>query len=73
MGTGRHNSHVRGINHPKAKLTDDQIMQMRRMYRPRIVGYKDLAEHFSEVAGTPISWRTCREIVHLRNRVLTKG
>jgi hypothetical protein len=51
-----------GENHPKARLTDEQVAKMRRMYRPGIVGYMTLAEEFG------CSWRTVRDIVQYRTR-----
>jgi hypothetical protein len=51
-----------GENHPKARLTDEQVAKMRRMYKPRVVSYKTLAEEFG------CSWRTVCDIVHYRTR-----
>lgn len=32
--------------HHRTKLTDEQVRKMRRMYRPKVVGYRILAREF---------------------------
>lgn len=59
--------HASGEKHPKAKLTDAQVAKMRRMYKPRVVGYVTLAEEFG------CSWRTVRDIVTYRTRKSAAG
>lgn len=41
-----------GERHGRAKLTDEQVRKMRRMYRPGVVGYETLAEEFGCGAST---------------------
>lgn len=51
-----------GEGHHRAKLTDEQVAKMRRMYRPRIVGYATLAREFG------CSEATAADIVNYRTR-----
>jgi hypothetical protein len=41
-----HTGHRIGEWHGKARLTDEQVAKMRRMYKPGIVGYRLLAKEF---------------------------
>lgn len=54
--------HRVGEWHPRAKLTDEQVAKMRRMYRSGTVGYKVLAEEFG------CGESTVRDIVQYRTR-----
>lgn len=51
-----------GQDHHRAKLSDEQVAKIRRMYRPRIVGYETLAREFNCGAST------IRDIVTYRTR-----
>lgn len=51
-----------GESNAKAKLTDEQVRKMRRMYRPHLVGYVVLAETFG------CGESTVRDIVKGRTR-----
>ena len=42
----RRNGYRIGEGHHRAKLSDEQVAKIRRMYRPGIVGYKVLADEF---------------------------
>lgn len=57
-----HTGHAVGQDHHRAKLTDTQIDQIRRMYRPGIVGYVVLARQFN------CGESTIRDIVQYRTR-----
>lgn len=49
-------------SHHRAKLTDEQVAKIRRMYRRNVVGYKALAQEFG------CSEWTIRDIVTYRTR-----
>jgi hypothetical protein len=49
--------------HHRSILSADQVRAMRKMYKPYVVGYTELARHF----GCGIS--TARDIVTYRTRV----
>ena len=49
-------------SHHRAKLTDEQVAKIRRMYRRDVVGYKVLAQEFQ------CSEWTIRDIVTYRTR-----
>jgi len=57
-----HTGHRVGESHQRAKLTDEQIKQMREMYVPGKVGYETLAQRF----GCGVS--TARDIITMRTR-----
>lgn len=60
--TGRrnHTGHRVGEWHHRARLTEAQVEQIRRMYRPRRVGYGALAETFG------VGESTIRDIITRR-------
>lgn len=37
---------LRGTQHPKHKLTEAAVREIRTAYRPGRVGYRELAEHY---------------------------
>jgi hypothetical protein len=39
--------HLRGIQHPKSKLTEEAVRDIRASYRPGWVSYRDLAERYN--------------------------
>ena len=51
-----------GARHPKAKLTDSQIKQLREMYTPYVIGYGQLAAKFGCAPST------VRDICQYRTR-----
>lgn len=57
-----HTGHRVGQDHHRAKLSDEQVAKIRRMYRPRIVGYGELAKEFGCGAST------IRDIVQYKTR-----
>ena len=59
-----HTGHRCGECHQKAKLSDEQVAQIRRMYRPGIVSYRDIAETMN--CGTS----TVRDIIKYKTRAL---
>lgn len=61
-GTGNHSSHVSGEKHPKAKLTDAQVLEMRALYRTGKHSYASLGRQFN------CSSKTVADIITLRNR-----
>lgn len=54
-----------GESHHRAKLTDDQVDQMRELHEEQGVGYRTLAKQFN------VSKRTVRDIVHYKTRAQT--
>ena len=60
-----HTGHRVGEYHQRAKLSDEQIKAMRKMYVPGKVGYETLARQF----GCGIS--TARDICTFRTRWTT--
>lgn len=57
-----HTGHRVGQDHHRSKLTDEQVAKIRRMYRPRVVSYGDLAHEFGCAEST------IRDIVTYRTR-----
>jgi hypothetical protein len=49
-------NHARGEKVHTAKITKDEVLQIRKLYKPRVVTYKMLAERFG------ISWWQVKEI-----------
>lgn len=45
-------NHAHGERRHRAKLSDDQVAKIRRMYRPRIVGYRVLSREFGCAEST---------------------
>lgn len=38
--------HLRGLQHPKSKLTEQAVRDIRATYRPGWVSYRDIAERY---------------------------
>ena len=60
--TRGHTNHRAGASHPKAKLTDQQVKEMRAIYESGGIGYGFLADYFKCGAST------VRDIVQYRTR-----
>jgi transposase len=54
-----------GESHHRAKLTDEQVDQMRELHEEQGIGYRTLAKQFD------VSKRTVRDIVHYKTRAQT--
>lgn len=54
-----------GESHHRAKLTDEQVDQMRELHEEQGVGYRTLAKQFN------VSKRTVRDIVQYKTRAQT--
>jgi DNA invertase Pin-like site-specific DNA recombinase len=62
MEKRNHTGHRVGQDHHRAKLSDEQVAKIRRMYKYRVVGYDVLAREFGCGAST------IRDIVQYRTR-----
>jgi len=60
--TRNHTGHLCGANHPKARLTTEQVKEMREIYTSGSIGYPFLAEIFN------CGISTARDIVLYRTR-----
>lgn len=54
-----------GESHHRAKLTDEQVDQMRELHEEQGIGYRTLAKQFN------VSKRTVRDIVQYKTRAQT--
>ena len=62
MSTGNSGNRTTGERHHRAKLTNEQVAKIRRMYKRGLVGYQTLAAEFG------VAWPTIRDIVTYRTR-----